>query len=247
MRYFGRVTGLRQKEALSSVVCDADLAAEELILKRLAAEFPEDGIIAEESGVTEGRSGRIWIIDPLDGTSNFVAGLPWFGVQIAVLAKNQPLAAAMYLPVSDTLYLAEKGRGAWRGSQQLGLTTERQLRNILCAFGMDGTDTGRGSRRQAELVRRISRRVRNLRATNSLVDFCYTLEGQFGGCVNLNTRIWDIAPICLMLPESGGRISDLHGASLSLDIGPKAPEHQYQILAASRRLHPALVRAAAGE
>src|SRR5436190_16171994 len=100
MKHFGRIRQVRQKENPSSVVCEADVAAEQHSIERIRHEFPDDGIIAEESGFVAGSSEFTWVIDPLDGTSNFVAGLPWFGVQIGVLRGSRPVVAAMYLPVA---------------------------------------------------------------------------------------------------------------------------------------------------
>lgn len=240
LRYFGKIKNVRQKEHPSSVVCDADLAAEEHVVKFLRAQFPEDGIVAEESGASRGRSDYTWVIDPLDGTSNFVAGIPWFGVQIAVLQQTSPVAAAIYLPTERALYLAAAGQGVTRNGKTLTVTSERRLKNVLCAFGFDPTADPRGSRRNSELLRRVSTGVRNIRATNSLVDFCYTLEGRFGGCVNLNTKIWDIAPVSVMLPEAGGKMTDLRGRKIRFLL--EEPAHSYQVLAASRVLHPRILK-----
>ena len=91
MRHFGRIRQIRAKESIASVVTEADLAAERCIFELIRARFPEDGLLGEESGFQSGKSGRVWIVDPLDGTSNFVAGLPWFGVMIALLASTSPL------------------------------------------------------------------------------------------------------------------------------------------------------------
>ncbi len=241
LKYHGRVTGIRQKDNLASVVCDADLAAEERILRRITREFPDDGIIAEESGLREGNTDYAWAIDPLDGTSNFVAGLPWFGTQIARLYRGAPCAAAMFLPLENALFTAELGKGAFRNGKRLRVTSERNPRKILCAFGLDGTADARRSRHQAELARRTSQTVRNLRVTNSLVDFCYTLEGKLGACANLNTFIWDIAPVALMLPEAGGRFTDLAGRPIRFVLGKKAPEVSYQVLGANPTIHRKLV------
>jgi myo-inositol-1(or 4)-monophosphatase len=243
LKYYGRVKGVRQKGGLASVVCDADLAAEESILRRLQREFPEDGIVAEESGYRAGSSDYTWVIDPLDGTSNFVAGLPWFGTQIARLHHGVVCAAAMFLPLDNAMFISELGQGAFRNGQRLQVTAERNPKKILCAFGLDGTANVRRSRYQAEIARRVSQTVRNLRATNSLFDFCYTLEGRLGACVNLNTYIWDIAPVCLMFPEAGGEFTNLAGNPIRFVLGKKSPEVTYEVLGANRSLHGKLVEA----
>lgn len=239
LHYFGKIKKVRQKEHPSSVVCEADVAAENYVIKHLRAWFPDDGIVAEESGVIRGTSDQTWVIDPLDGTSNFVAGIPWFGVQIGVLRRTTPIASAIYLPVERTLYLSAVGKGTTRNGRKLMVSRERKLRNVLCAFGFDPSADAQGSRRNAELLRRVSTGVRNIRATNSLVDFCYTLEGRFGGCINLNTKIWDIVPVSLMLPEAGGKFTDLQGKRIGFLLD--RPAHSYQVLGASSILHARLL------
>ncbi len=242
LKFFGKITNVRRKDNPSSVVCDADVAAEKAILKRLKAGFPQDGIIAEESGLTRGSSEYTWVVDPLDGTSNFVAGLPWFGAQLGVLRNGRPLAAAMFLPIEGKLYLAEAGAGVVCNGSKIRVTDESDLKNTLCAFGFDPGAGEQTSRANMDLLRRISHGVRNIRATNSLVDFCYTLEGRFGGCINLNTKIWDIVPISVMLPEAGGVFTNLDGEATAFDLGARTFGRSYRVLGASRALHPKLLR-----
>jgi fructose-1,6-bisphosphatase/inositol monophosphatase family enzyme len=90
------------------------------------------------------------------------------------------------------------------------------------------------------LLFRISNAVRNTRATNSLVDFCYTVDGRFGGCINLKTKIWDIAPVALILPEAGGKFTYLDGKQIVFDLGERATQRNYAILGASAGLHAKL-------
>jgi myo-inositol-1(or 4)-monophosphatase len=238
--YFGKLVRPRQKEAASSIVCDADLASENRILRHIRARFPRHNTIAEESGRSWRSSEYTWVIDPLDGTSNFVAGIPWFGVQIALLRGTAPILAAMHLPLEDTLYFAEAGGGAYRNGKRVRVTAERELHRVLCAFGFDPAPERRW-RRSVELLFRVSAAVRNTRATNSLVDFCYTVDGRFGVCINLKTRIWDIAPVALILPQAGGRFTYLDGSPIVFDLGIRGVEQDYVILGASGKLHPRLV------
>jgi myo-inositol-1(or 4)-monophosphatase len=241
-RHFGRIRTVRQKESPYSVVCEADLAAEACVLARLKSWFPHDNLISEEAGFRQGTSGRTWILDPLDGTSNFLAGLPWFGVQIALLQGRKPLAAAMYLPAAEALYFAAAGAGVRKNGRRIHTTRTKDLSTVLCGFGFDPGGSTRSTRGQVELLRRVGSGVRNIRATNSLVDFCYTLEGQFGCFVNLNTKIWDIAPVCLMMPEAGGRVTDLSGRALVFDLDPRTCGRSYEVAGAPRALHAGLVR-----
>lgn len=239
--HFGRDIHVRAKGEPSSVVTDADLAAEQYIVDTIRSRFPGHSIIAEETGYARQSSEFAWVIDPLDGTSNFAAGLPWYGVQVAVLQRHAPMLAAMFLPATGTLYFAEKGAGLLRDGRLVRVTAETQLRNVLCAFGLDATPSSRQTRRQADWLHRVANGVRNLRATNCLLDFCYTLDGRLGGAINLNTKIWDIAPAALMFPEAGGRFTDLDGKAIEFQPETQPFDRSYAVLGASRELHPRLL------
>jgi myo-inositol-1(or 4)-monophosphatase len=241
LNYFGSIRDVRQKEHPSSVVCEADLASEKLVIQRIRKRFPDDGIIAEESGWVPGNSGFTWVIDPLDGTSNFVAGIPWFGVQIGVLHGSRALAAAMYLPVTRTLYASRLGHGTLKDGRRVQVTREPDLKETLCAFGFDATAAAPQTLRNARLLMRVAKGVRNTRATNSLVDFCYTIDGRLGGCINLNCKVWDIAPVSLMLPEAGGKFTALNGTPIEFAPDEQILGRTFRILGASKTLHPKLV------
>lgn len=246
LRHFGRVRQIRQKENASSVVCEADLASEARVIRRIRRRFPSAGIIAEESGLTAVGAELTFVIDPLDGTSNFVAGLPWFGAQVGVLREGKPVCAAMFLPVENTLYVAEAGGGVWRNGERLRLQRGAGLKRVLCAFGLDPARDAKVRRRHAEWLCRLAGAVRNIRTTNSLFDFCYTLEGRLGGCINLNCKIWDIVPILLMLPEAGGDFRSLNGDPIELDLGPRNFGRSYQVLGAAPGLLRPLLRVLRG-
>jgi myo-inositol-1(or 4)-monophosphatase len=239
---FQKVHAFTSKESFASIVCAADLMSEKCILKKLTAEYPTHNIIAEESGFLDKGSQFAWIVDPLDGTSNFVASLPWFGVQIAWLKGSLVLAAAMYLPLTKTFYTAVRDRGAFRNGKRLRLPLEKDPRNILCGFGMDQGLAEPSGPKGLQMLDRLSRGVRNIRATNSLLDFCYTLDGGFGGFVNLNTKIWDIVPISLILHEAGGKLTDIHGNKIRFQFHSDACQKNYEILGASALLHPKLLK-----
>lgn len=239
---FGKLTNIRRKESRASVVSEADLASEEFIVRRIRRKFPNHGIIAEESGWQRGDAEYTWVIDPLDGTSNFVAGLPWFGVQMAVARAGVPVLAAMYLPMNDRLYFAQADKGAYRNGRRFRMKTGKELGDVLCAFGMDASDADANNLKKARLLLRVASAVRNIRVTNSLMDFCFTLDGQFGGCINLNTKLWDILPAHLIFQEAGGRLTGLRARKLTYDFSPTAATREYAIIAASNRIHPRIAR-----
>ncbi len=246
-RHFGAAGSVRIKESQASIVTDADLASERAILAKIRARHPDHGIIAEESGFAPGASDFTWVVDPLDGTSNYAAGIPWFGVILALLEGNEPVAGAMYLPVSDTLYTCEKGGGVLRDGVPVGVSGATELSKVLCAYALDPSDDPARTAREVRVLAKVVRGVRNVRSTNSLVDFCYTLDGRLGACVNQASRIWDIAASCLMFPEAGGLFTDARGQRISFVLDGQVAARSYSVVGANPALHGSLVRLMAGE
>lgn len=240
LEYFGRVDRVSVKESHSSVVTAADLAAEAFIVQTLMRALPEANVIAEESGFIDKGSDFTWVVDPLDGTSNFAAGLPWFGVLVALLEGNRPVLGAAFLPVTETLYFTEAGKGVRRNGKRVHVTRETDPRNVLCAYGMDASSDDTRMRREAAAMARLVNGVRNVRSTNCLLDFCYTVDGRLGAAVNQNTMIWDIAPIILMLEEAGGLLSGVDVRPLELAVDADYAR-SYAVVGASRALHPQII------
>ena len=238
LQHFGKVRHVQIKESQSSVVTEADLASEQHILSIIRRRFPDHNIVAEETGFRDRGSAYTWVVDPLDGTSNFAAGLPWFGVLVNVLEHGLPLIAAMYLPVEDRLYLAERGQGATRNGERIHVTTETRWPHLLCAYGLDASPDAERVRQQGLLLGSLTQLARNVRATNSLVDFAYTIDGRLGAVVNLNTKMWDIAAPALLLPEAGGQLTDLRGQPITFALDAAGCERSYAVVGG----HPALCR-----
>jgi myo-inositol-1(or 4)-monophosphatase len=234
---FGGLHPVRMKEGLSSVVTETDTMVEGWLVDRIRQEYPGDNILAEESGF-ENRAGEsTWVIDPLDGTSNYAVGLPWFGVMIAVLRGNRPILGGMYLPMDDVLYLAEEGAGATRNGVPVQVIEATTLSDVLFAYGADGGMDEAGMAFQARLYGRLLNATRNLRSTNSLVDFALVLDGRLGGVINHATRIWDIAAPWVVLREAGGLLTDFRGSELDFSLGAGVCSRNYAVLGANPVLH----------
>jgi len=230
LQHFGNVQNVRVKESQSSVVTEADVASEEHILSIIRRRFSDHNIVAEESGFQNRGSAYTWVVDPLDGTANFAAGLPWFGVLVNVLEHGVPLIATMYLPIEDRLYLAERGHGATRNGERIHVTAEKRWPHLLCAYGLDASPDAERVRRQGLLLGGLTQLARNVRATNSLIDFAYTIDGRLGAVVNLNTKIWDIAAPALLFPEAGGQLTDLRGAPITFALDTACCERSYAVV-----------------
>jgi myo-inositol-1(or 4)-monophosphatase len=237
---FGTSDVIDKKGDHSNVVTAADSRSEEMIVRGIRSAYPSHSIIAEETGCDLRGSQFTWVVDPLDGTSNYAAGVPWFGVLISVLKDEVPVAGVIYLPVTGDLYSAQAGAGAYRNGKRIAVTREQKLENVLWAYGMDGGSSEEQAARNVAVLAKLLCRVRNVRATNSLVDPAYTSDGRLGGMLNQSTRLWDIAAPMLIVQEAGGMYTDVVGRPLKLDISRTAADKEYAILAGAPALHEAV-------
>ena len=234
--YGERIEG-KVKENQSSIVTDMDIAAERAITHIISQKYPDHGIIGEEKGAVLTGSPFTWIIDPIDGTSNYAAGIPWFGTLIAVLEHDQPYAAGAYLPVYDLLYYAERGKGTFKNGERCHAASGDRLRDYLFAYSTDWSDNPERTRKETDLLAELIGRVRNIRSTNCLIDFCFVADGRLGGCLNHATKIWDIAVPYLLINEAGGKMSNLDGSSVNFDLSRARYDRNYSVLAAGSDLY----------
>jgi myo-inositol-1(or 4)-monophosphatase len=211
LKCFGEPVETTQKESQSSVVTKADLSSDALIVKILTDKFPQHNIISEEGGFINKNSTYTWVIDPLDGTSNFASAIPWFGVLIALFEDSCPIMGGAYLPVTGDLYYAETGKGSVKNDIPFFIDKSKKLKDSLVAFAVDFTDDEAELDRSLLIYKNLVRAARNTRATNCLIDFLNVAESKFGACINLNTKIWDIAALGLIISEAGGIMKETDG------------------------------------
>lgn len=241
MARLGKTSAATVKESISSVVTEADLAAEKVILEILQNTAEQYNVITEEAGYIDHRSEFTWVVDPLDGTSNFAAGLPWFGVIIALLHKETPVLGGMYLPVYEELYVTEHGKGSWKNGEEIRVSDSLKLEEQLVAYSFDFSATPGKTESEMVILQSLSKKVRNIRSTNSLVDFCYAADGRLGAALNQTTKIWDIAVPWLMISEAGGKVTDIRGKEIQFDVSAGAFDRNYTILASGTGLHRQLI------
>ncbi|MCK4748085.1 MAG: inositol monophosphatase [Bacteroidales bacterium] len=242
LEHFGKPSETFVKESISSVVTEADLASEKVIIEFLGASTEPYNIISEESGYIENHSIYTWVIDPLDGTSNFAAGLPWFGVIITLFHEQVPIQAAMYLPVADQLYYAESGKGAWRNGSPIKTLDSTELTEILLSYSFDFSRDPGKTDAEMDLLSKLSNKIRNTRSTNSLIDFCYTTDGRLGAAINQTTKIWDIAAPWLIIREAGGVVTDIFGSEIQFNLSQDEINRNYTIVAAGSGIHGQIIR-----
>ncbi|MDD5086222.1 MAG: inositol monophosphatase [Candidatus Nanoarchaeia archaeon] len=241
MENFGKVDSYEIKENQSNIVTKADIDSEMVIVKIIENKFPNHNIITEETGYKNKTSDFTWIIDPLDGTSNFSSGIPWFGIIICVLKYNNPFMAGIYLPFYNLLYFAESGKGATKNNKKIYVSKETELKNILMTYSLDYSKDISKTEKESKIITNIVNNIRNLRATNSVVDFCYTADGRLGGCINQTTKIWDIAAPYLIIKEAGGVVTDINGKDIRFDVKKEDYQKNFTIVGSNKILHPKIM------
>ncbi len=217
------------KGTATNLVTEMDARAEALIVDALLAAFPDDAILAEERGGQDGRSGRRWIIDPLDGTTNYAHGVPIFAVSIALEVDKRVALGVVYDPNLDELYVAERGAGAWLGDRRLAVSTTGTLNESLLATGFPYNIRETPANNLAQYAA-FSLRSQGVRRIGSAVIYLsYVAAGRMDGYWELRLGPWDVAAGSLFVEEAGGRVTDLAGGLLDLD----APA----VVASNARIH----------
>ncbi len=237
MKNFQRTPEITIKENHSSILTQADLEAEKTIINIINQQFPDHTIISEETGHNEHFSGYCWVIDPIDGTSNFAAKLPWFGTLIALLKDAEVVMAGATLPYHNLNYFAEKGKGAFRNNEPIKVTKEKNMKNVLFSYSIDYSEDGEKISRELQIIKQVVMNSRNIRSTNSLVDFCYVADGRLGGCINQGMKIWDIAAPYLIIKEAGGVVTDIKGHDIDFKLHGKDINSNYTGIACAPAMH----------
>ncbi len=234
---FGKNTGYSTKQDHSNIVTEYDFRTEAAIRKMISDKYPSHNLLGEERGFENKNSRYTWIIDPLDGTSNFAAGIPWFGILIALIDGSEAILGGSYLPITNEMYLAEKGKGATKNGVKIQCSSETDLRNLLFCYSLDYSPDINFTESEVQIIKKLVNSCRNLRVTNSCVDFCYVAEGKIGLAVNQNMKIWDIAAPLIILEEAGIRVTDMQGKKIDLSPSDKILNTNYPSIAANPVVH----------
>ena len=216
----GELLGPRRivyKGSPTNLVTEMDARVEALIVDRLLAAFPGDAILAEERGARAGRSDRRWIIDPLDGTTNYAHGLPLYGVSIALEVAGQVQLGVVYDPSQRELFVAERGAGAVCNDAPLRVSSAATLDTSLLATGFpyDIRVNADNNLREYTAFATRSRGVRRL--GSAVLSLAWLAAGRFDGYWELRLGPWDVAAGGLMVEEAGGRLTALNGGPLDLE------------------------------
>jgi myo-inositol-1(or 4)-monophosphatase len=234
---FGHVTQIDNKQDQSNIVTESDFKSEELIRKLISETHPDHNILGEEHGFEDKKSAYTWIVDPLDGTSNYAAQIPWFGVLVALVKNGQPIISGAYLPISNDLYLAQKGKGALKNNKRIAVASETNLKNILCCYSLDYSIDSTKTDREVQIIKNLVQNCRNLRSTNSCVDFCLVADGRIGAALNQTMKIWDIAAPQLIIEEAGGKVTDIEGKQIVYYPSEASLDQNFTAMAANLEVH----------
>ncbi len=210
-----------REKARNDLVSEADRASERAIVGVVRSAFPEHGIVAEESGRVSDGGGEqpIWLIDPLDGTTNFVFGFPHFAVSIGVVIERRPAVGVVLDPVKGDLFTAVQGQGAWRNGVRMTVSRRRALDGALLTTGFPFR-AHRLLDYYLAIFRDLFLRVKSIRRPGAAaLDLAYTAGGIFDGFFELGLAPWDMAAGALLVREAGGTVTDLAGGDRFLETG----------------------------
>ena len=223
------------KGSPTNLVTEMDQRAEALILERLRGAFPDDAILAEEQGAASGRSDRRWLVDPLDGTTNYAHGLPIFGVSIALEVARRLVLGVVYDPSRDELFVGERGAGATLNDAAIRVSTAATVGESLLVTGFPYNIRETADTNLAEYAA-FSVRARAVRRLGSaVIDLAYVACGRFDAYWELRLGAWDVAAGAVLVAEAGGRITGIDGAALDVN----APT----LLATNGVIHDEMLRA----
>jgi myo-inositol-1(or 4)-monophosphatase len=233
-RDFGEVAALQVSvKGPANFVSSADLKAEEIIFKELKKARPGYSFLMEERGRIDGADAtHTWIVDPLDGTTNFLHSNPMFAISIGLEREGQLVAGVIYNPASDELYTAEKGKGAFMNDRRLRVAARKSLADCLVTTGIP--HRGReGHPRFIKEIQDVMIEVAGVRRTGSAaLDLAFIAAGRFDAYFERNLQPWDLAAGIVLVREAGGFVSDLAGGDKKLGT---------EVLAANSTVHKAML------
>ncbi|HWA60220.1 MAG TPA: inositol monophosphatase family protein [Caulobacteraceae bacterium] len=234
-RDFGEVTELQvSKKGAADFVSAADLKAEQVLFEELSKARPGYGFLGEERGLVEGTDKtHRWIVDPLDGTTNFLHAIPHFAINIALERDGQIVAGVTYNPISADLFWSERGRGAFMNDKRLRVAARTRLDEAVIGTGIPFLGHGQHARFLKEL-HQISQRVAGVRRFGAAaLDLAWVAAGRLDAFWERDLSAWDVAAGTLMVTEAGGKVTDAEGGADMLEGG--------SIVAGNLDIHPLLL------
>lgn len=230
---FGKNFQIEYKTNEKNLVTEIDKKSEKTIMDFITKKYPAHAILAEESGEHKKDSEYLWVIDPLDGTTNFAHGLPIFSVSIGVMKKNEIIAGAVYDVMQNIFYSAAKGSGAFANDKKINVSSNDVLGLgvLVTGFPYDVADNPDNAFERFASLTKQARAVRRL--GSAAIDFCYVARGVFDGFWEVSLHPWDLCAGKLIVEEAGGLVTDFKGNEINI--------FTKQILASNKKIHQQMI------
>ncbi len=233
---WGKLTQIRSKSSATDLVTEADLGSEKAIKEVISKAFPSDSILAEESGGERtGSIERLWVIDPLDGTTNYTHQYPLFAISIALLHQGTPVVGIIFNPIFNEMFTAKIHSGAYLNGEQIHVSSVTELSQSLLATGFSYDRRSNPDNNYAQFVSltHLCQGVRRSGAAS--LDLAYVAAGRLDGYWERGLQPWDVAAGSLLVQEAGGKLSDYEIQPLNLFNG--------KIVASNSLIHKELCKA----
>lgn len=239
---FGKGSGSVKSNDNNQVLTETDVKIGSLLIKKIEENFPDHNIIDEEKGVIDKKSNFTWVIDPIDGTSNFANRLPHYGTMIGLLKEDNPIVGGIVLPYFKETYVAVKNEGCLLNDKRIYITKESKLINSLVVYQIDGhRERPELTKNECKLLAEIVLKIRNLRTTNSAFDLAMVAQGRYGAILNKTSKIWDNVAQQIIIEEAGGAYSDFYGKPMDYSNPLEKASENFTYCAGSPVLHQQLI------
>jgi len=228
-KYFGNIDLIKKKSSSIDLVTNADIESEELIVRSIQNKFPNHTIVTEESYLEEKNSDFRWIIDPLDGTTNFVHNLPIFAVSIALQYKNNTVLGVVYNPAADKLFHASDGNGSYLNNKKISISSSKTLSDSLIVTGFPYLHDDKWDLSFSIFKDFYSKTQGVRRLGAAALDLCFVAMGRFEVFYEFNLKPWDICAGAIIAEEAGAKVTDWDGS--------KYPSSGKRIIASNHYVH----------
>jgi myo-inositol-1(or 4)-monophosphatase len=226
-------------KGVSNLVTEVDVACERAIIESIQAKFPDHSFLAEEGGESAPGSPYLWIIDPLDGTTNYAHGFRRFCVSIGLAVEGVPQVGVVFNAVARELFTAARGQGAWLNGKPIAVSKTTKVEDALICTGFS-YDKGKRLDRDLKLYVKVLPEAQSMRRSGcAALDLCDVACGRFDGFWELNLNAWDIAAGCLLIEEAGGKWTGIKGRPVDI--------YQKEFLGTNGLIHNEMVKIIRGE
>lgn len=234
MEYFEHISSIEKKTTNIDLVTEADKKSEDYLINQITNKYPNHSILSEETGNIDNNSDYLWIIDPLDGTTNFVHNLPIFAVSIGLVKKNKEcICGVVYNPAADKCFYSERNKGSYLNSRKLKVTSSNTLSKSLLATGFPYLHDDKYDL-SFKIFKQFYDKTRGIRRLGSAsLDLCFVAMGRFDGYYEFGLKAWDICAGSLIAHEAGATLSDWDNSLL--------PHDGSRILATNKKIHNEMV------